>query len=604
MQQSDFDFDDDLFGFNLHGLASYLEPSGWHELNAMKSAGDKQIVPRCPASDALSRALFEGVRQRRQWGQQLPHGGWTTATQGERIGKYLVRFDKGSYIVEPTARALSYKEVRKALLGRALAVGTTDRPVEGNGPGPRAPSAACIRIDTDLDGAWLYERHDSVIAELKAQRQAVEAMGLPFLAFTTGGRGVQSIVRLPRPLRPGTCSFLSRGLRMALRGRAGLENVHVDRDAYDGLMRLPCGIHRLGRTGLFVDLDRERLHPVSMQAALLSDCLITTDGTRIGGSLSGQALADAEHALLPELRAVLGSSYAVANERHVLEIVRRAPTNPLSAAILSAHRALGVELGTASIVRQRPTRALDRRSIANCDRSWAEGVWQMDILPGEYWDWVHMGGHRGMLAAVVLFGSNSALDRLQDKAASHRAATPRDHHERHFVNESLWRSFGLKEFGPRRTCHVRPSLPTFGRQTKELARSLASRMKERSGKSKWSEELAEVMVALVLTAIEESREGEAWLSVRDISALANQIRGRGWTNPTRVQEMLRRVCAEPSRLEFVPKAYEDRGDAAPLLPVFVRVKQAMADGEKSLFLPGPAIYGSHVHRKFYLGAEA
>ncbi len=39
------------------------------------------------------------------------------------------------------------------------------------------------------------------------------------------------------------------------------------------------------------------------------------------------------------------------------------------------------------------------------------------------------------------------------------------------------------------------------------------------------------------------------------------------------------------------------------MPVFVRVTQCRAEGERSLFLPGPATYGTHVHRRFWEGGE-
>ena len=96
-------------------------------------------------------------------------------------------------------------------------------------------------------------------------------------------------------------------------------------------------------------------------------------------------------------------------------------------------------------------------SIYDCDRAWAEGVWSMEIVPGGHWEWIHMGGFRGMLAAVVLFGPERAEEELLAKAEAHPAASRTDAREWAATTKGLWKSFGLKGFRPRKVVSTRRS---------------------------------------------------------------------------------------------------------------------------------------------------
>jgi hypothetical protein len=81
-----------------------------------------------------------------------------------------------------------------------------------------------------------------------------------------------------------------------------------------------------------------------------------------------------------------------------------------------------------------------------CDTEWAKSVWEQHVRPGEYWEWLYMGGERGMLAAVVLFGKDKALQELEIHARRTSVVSRTDLMERLNYISGLWKTFNLKDF--------------------------------------------------------------------------------------------------------------------------------------------------------------
>lgn len=268
-------FDDDLFGWNAHGLGMYLDPDGWYFQNGRQRIATVKLESACPKTALLAMRMYRILPRHDRWGEQLRIGRWTEQSEG----KLRKMSDRMGMIREFPGKGLAFGDVLRTLVGRKLAIGLTDEPKlrwhdqRDTGELIDYNRTRQLRIDIDQDRAWISEDRESVMIELRQQREIVRAFGLPYRTFRTGGRGNQIIVPLPLPAEPIVGSMISRCIRAALRARRRWPSVKVDRDTFDGLMRLPGGLHARGQIGLWIDVTNGCLYPIDQQALLMLEGL-------------------------------------------------------------------------------------------------------------------------------------------------------------------------------------------------------------------------------------------------------------------------------------------------------------------------------------------
>ena len=214
----DGNFDTNLMALHTQPFAAYIEPGGYDKIKARASMKDQHYKRFVPITHNMGHALYGALTQVDCWGKQLykkkdedgnkdqESGGWVQETR--RLP--AKRKDGG----ERPGRALDVSDLLKSLSRPAYyAIGRTDKHLEtGDGRfGPiRFPitQVACLCGDVDMDDAWETGDVGAVRHEVWREFQVAAAMGLPYRAFVTGGRGHQFVLPLPVAVDRSVASWL------------------------------------------------------------------------------------------------------------------------------------------------------------------------------------------------------------------------------------------------------------------------------------------------------------------------------------------------------------------------------------------------------------
>ena len=573
------EFSTDLFGYNPWALAYYLEPEGFREIYKLRGPRLDQYERHVPRTVEIARGMFGRIRQRHSWGTQIAPGCWTF----ERVGVEIKT--KNGF---RTGDSIHLIDVLKHLTGRSrFARGTTDQPIEDyqwNASLQRClPNfVPTLRLDIDLDRAWNYEDHHSVMRELRSQRRVIEAAGLPYHVFRTGSRGVQVVVPLPLAVPPSLASTILHGIRSALEER-GDRYVHPDKDNLHGLMRLPGGIHASsGELGLWIDVAEATLFPLEIQAEMMVSAFIfpvvetshlsTEEFQASGSAMLRQItnagvplhhLLDREEAMMhlrrqPENSITLAVAKATAEARSVrlerkseVEEWRKAFFGPTESqdeqrfepeVVIQGRRTLTNEIAAAEL------QADPRAPVGTVE--WAASVWLEEYEPGGHWNWVNMAGKKGILAATILFGADGAENAMLS-LAHHIGGSPSELREREHTIRALWRSFGQKNFKPYEN-RVHVSSPAILGESDEeietLASAIVSEMIRVQPKPRWNKTLALQLATVVLVGIRASKTGRLKASFGTIADSINDRWLDARCNRQRVAEMIARMTQGESSL--------------------------------------------------------
>ncbi|MEJ5169550.1 MAG: hypothetical protein WHU10_01040 [Fimbriimonadales bacterium] len=571
-------YQDGIFGDNPWGLAYHLEPDGFRSIQALRGPRLDQYEKFVPRTVEVARAMFDTIRQRHVWGTNISTGRWSY----ERLGAEI-KTPKGTR----RGDAIHLGDVLKHLCGRSrYARGTTDLPVQhyswSTETGWRPNFVPTIRLDIDLDRAWFGEDADEVVRELVSQRRVIQAAGLPYRVFRTGSRGVQVVVPLPLSVPPSLASAIMHGIRSALEER-GRGYTHPDKDSLHSLMRLPGGVHASsGNLGLWIDVDEGRLYPLDVQAEMMSSAFLFSEDDpsvmtkelfqRAGGPMLNRITDSgvAMHDLLDRDDAMLH--------------LRARPANPISQAVEAAHEearairaereammekwrmtvlapsspATDVKEDNAQEEQERATEAAETilevneeavEARADADApvgtvEWAKAVWLEAYPQGGHWEWVNMGGRKGILAAVILFGVDRAEEAMLTLSQRIGARSATELREREYTIRRLWETFGWKGFVPyaEREAFVPPLiLGPATPEVEELADRILAQMLAAQPKPRWNTALARKIALVLLIGIRDSEGGRLRASFGTISATINERWPEGRTNRQRVSEMIPRM---------------------------------------------------------------
>lgn len=569
-------YQDGIFGDNPWGLAYHLEPDGFRSIQALRGPRLDQYEKFVPRTVEVARAMFDTIRQRHVWGTNISMGRWSY----ERLGAEI-KTPKGTR----RGDAIHLGDVLKHLTGRSrYARGTTDLPVQHYSwsaeTGWRPNFVPTLRLDIDLDRAWFGEDADEVVRELVSQRRVIEAAGLPYRVFRTGSRGIQVVIPLPLSVPPSLASALMFGIRSALEER-GKGYTDPDKDNLHSLMRLPGGRHASsGNLGLWIDVDEGRLYPLDVQAEMMSSAFLFPEDD---SSVMTKELF--QRAGGPMLNRITASGVALHEllDRDVAMLHLRArPANPISQAIEAAHeeaRAIRAEQEAminewrrtwlapsppateeateernqerASEVAETILGGNEEAVEARADAAapvgtleWAKAVWLEAYPQGGHWEWVNMGGRKGILAAVVLFGADRAEEAMLSLSRSVGARSATEMREREFTIRRLWETFGMKDFVPNkeREAFVPPLiLGPATAEVEELADRILAQMLAAQPKPRWNKALALKVALVLLIGIRDSEGGRLRASFGTISATINERWPEAKTNRQRVSEMIPRM---------------------------------------------------------------
>jgi hypothetical protein len=322
-------FDDGLFGWNPWGFAYHIEPQGFRELYNLRGPRKERYEHLVPLTSGIANGMFERIRQRREWGTQIGPSRWTF----ERSG-YEISTGKGLRI----GQSMDVRDLLKHLTGRSgYARATTDWPLEDfdfDGHRSRPNFVPTLRIDIDIDYWWLLENSQMVLRELRSQKRVIEAAGLPYRVFRTGGRGIQIVTPLPKAVPPNLASVLMHGIRSAFEAR-GNDFSQPDKDNLQGLMRLPGGVHAsTGDLGLWIDVDGGRLYPLEVQAEMM---VSAWNYAADHGFFDPQDFNSAGAQMVRQLQADGIALHLLVERQQAAEILERNPDNAISQAIAIAN---------------------------------------------------------------------------------------------------------------------------------------------------------------------------------------------------------------------------------------------------------------------------
>lgn len=506
-----------LFGRNYHSFAFHFENAGFSELCGLSKwtlAAYRRCVPR---TFAIAEAMFENTTMRNAWGTQIEPGRWSYEKAGNEIN---ARF--GTRYGEP----IQLLDILKHLTGRGgYARGTSDEPEAEHSFDPKSnlwlPNPVrVLRIDLDDDDAWRKRDRKQVLADIRSQKIATEAFGLPNSVFATGNRGVQLVAPLPTPVPPSVASVLMYGLRAALKARGGAYSQPCA-DNLNSIMRLPGGVHADTRAlGMWMDPNAGRLYGIEDQARLLLDGFRFRPGD---GAHDPKDFAVAARKIQVRLRRDGIKDHQLVNDEQAMQALTEMPNNPISVkwrhAIAMAF-GKGVPLnGTLNEldVDQAPevpytkpeAPRKGRPAQAGRARDWAEQAWREGFQPGGFWKWINSGGGKGLLAARILFG-----DRAEEELIAKAIETPAssDAKLKHRVAriKRLCRTF--REKGQPARPEGEPSQPKVitppGLPDEECelkARELAQSMRNAKPKARWRDGVAYAVAIAVYVGIREGQ---------------------------------------------------------------------------------------------------
>ena len=424
-------FDSDLFGSNPFGFSYFFENEGYRAVWDRKKITDNLVRSHLPATAKLAKAMFGTVDQRTRWGRQIAPKRWLYETANEPISAGQGRQRYGDFLRE--------REILKHLLGRGFARGTTDVPNEFTTydyekKGWRYNLIRSLRLDVDQDAAWLTQDRDAIMEEIRSEAEIARRLRLPYRVFRTGGRGHQAVIPTPFSLPHSLSSLLMWSIRFALEQRSDQYGSEPDADNLHSLMRLPGGVHgRSGEIGLWIDHQSGKLHALSTQAALMrrgfdypsevEDGLWTkadfkdpavslVKAMRREGIVQHHRLTRDEAIRILEDKTdnlIIETCLRAFEIASSVQIVASGPTeNEVSEGVLSVEAEESTthhsETENAPALSDNTTVPDPDVSVAYGTKEWAAQVWMEAWKPGEFWEWINMGGKRGILAAVVLFG--------------------------------------------------------------------------------------------------------------------------------------------------------------------------------------------------------
>ncbi|HZO88093.1 MAG TPA: hypothetical protein VFB38_07100, partial [Chthonomonadaceae bacterium] len=570
-------FPTDLFAYHPHPFAAYLESDGFAALAGYRRPNINTYGKALPATVAMARRLLARTPQRAIWGRQLNFEQWITETEGEPVP--CRRLASGVMQTRP-GQPLRLQDLVKHFIGKTYAVGTTDirrvtswydfADYEWKS---EINAVRCLRLDVDDNLAWLYERAAPILTDLREQRTVAHALGLPYRAFRTAGRGLQAVIALPCGCPHHFASYLLESFLWLLEERDD-GRTHADKNNLRALMRLPGGQHaKTGNLALWIDIEAGGLYGVEEQARLMDAAFrYRREDSPLGWE--PQAFVTAGNAILRAITDIGIGQADLLTRDQMAEVHRLLPDNPIvlrwqqARDLVASWRApvIGTESTAAEAVPvfqetqaepapdilpneatkppETPHRGAEATSPPRYTMDWALQVWTEEFLPGGFWDWISMNGKRGILASVILFGSDRAEQALCDLAQKVPARSPSDLRARLYTIGRLWQTFRLKDFtayNPREK-----TLPPLVKgeatdEIEELAARFVAMMRERQPKGKWSETIADHTIQTILIALRDSPSGMIEISYRALAASINARWPGESTNHMRVKEMIARL---------------------------------------------------------------
>jgi len=474
----DGNFDTNLMALHTQPFAAYIEPGGYDKIKARASMKDQHYKRFVPITHNMGHALYGALTQVDCWGKQLykkkdedgnkdqESGGWVQETR--RLP--AKRKDGG----ERPGRALDVSDLLKSLSRPAYyAIGRTDKHLEtGDGRfGPiRFPitQVACLCGDVDMDDAWETGDVGAVRHEVWREFQVAAAMGLPYRAFVTGGRGHQFVLPLPVAVDRSVASWLLTAFEGVLRPWHERDGGAVaDVSNLEKLVRVAGGRHiRTGRLALWIDPVAGRLYDLPVQAELMATGYRSPESDPLRRALFAEATE--------EIAAYLASQHSVrrheclppmAADTLVTRTLLDLPDNPLVESVRDAQELYGLSNhGLYGFTDDGPTPSakselvgkaelpaasaeMDELSALTPDAllAWAERVWAMNWGEGTYWDWIAENGHRGITAAKILYGPK-ALEELLARAKKAAHTTPGEPREWERSIRALYAKHRMQSF--------------------------------------------------------------------------------------------------------------------------------------------------------------
>jgi len=511
----------------------------------------------------------------------------------------------GDPILRHRARGIVGAEMRcfdtiKHLAGRTLAVGITDRcrhlAIMWENGVPEMIDCyngiESLKIDTDLDTAFAKDDHATVLAELRNQREIANLLGYPLHAFRTGSRGIQSVIALPtaKAIWMSSASWITLAFKM-LADATKQEGAKIDADSLYSIMRLPGGVH--GRTrnlGLWIDIDKECLYDIYDQARLMSDAY-SRDRAMIGSAVEGiwarGEFDKAAREITNWLEAKGHSALKRLDDHSPLfhEVIQCLPNNPIVSRFVAAANEIapatllykergkqhdvaepidgaalppGTGLGNIILGGDDEDDNDDHRTSSDIARrpgdlrithEDARRIWKTGYHMGGSREW-HLTKHgNGILAAIILFGKDHALEKLIDKAQKVEYDTNERLQSRLKRINDLWDECQLKHWTAYRVPAKRQkveyrdlgSLPLLSPEEEQLR----DRIVELAGAAKAMKqpvrERLPLVVEVILSLFKGSTDMTIQVSARSIAAAINESQPDAKIGKSTVEELLHRI---------------------------------------------------------------
>lgn len=582
-------FNENLFAENTLPFAAYLEPDGLSELTSLKKAGKKQHEKWTPLTYGAAKKLLYRIPQRWKWGLQLPDKRWTTIQSGK-----VVRSGNRQW----TEKSIGMLALLKHFGGRSFSCGACDAVFEQYTWIEKKhiwlPNLVrCLRWDIDQDDAWQSRNTEAVIAPLKIYREVLRSLGLPINVYSTGGRGVQAVIALPRTVPHMIASLMESIIITAidLRMPQGHEG-SVDKTALRSIMRLPGGLHaKTGRLGAWIDIDLAKYYPLEHQIELIGNGFSAPNqpGIMSRQEFQSKLLPISSHMLRQGIRFV-----DLVDLADSIKILEQCSDSQLASALLNlldqggGQAETSSKQATAAQVPQSAPRSLESQTRSTTPpqplppfsavRQWAKDVWTRSFVPGGFYGWISMDGEKGILAARVLFGELNARQQLLQMAHDVPCRSSADLADRVRVIEAFYSSFHFtasNHLAPTK-CESAPNGPlAIDPRIAQLAQEAIKTFLPPSGKPRWNTILGERLLSIVLQGILDSDNGFFVGSIDALVRFHNATWTDSQTNRQRVAEMLRRFCkASPS---IKPLLYRLEGNHAASEPDMYRCGPGLSD---------------------------
>ncbi len=553
-------FDENLFAENILPFAAYLEPDGLREQITLKKTVIKQCQKSTPQTHEVAKRLLSQIPQRKKWGMQLPEKRWITIEDGKPAGSASRQWRQ---------KGIGMLALLKHFSGRTFSCGTCDAAFKDYSWSEKKhdwlPNLVwCLRWDIDQDDAWRKNDPEAVIAPLKVQRDVLRSIGLPYRVFSTGGRGVQAVIGLPRTVPHMIASLMESVIRAAIDLKMPQDyEGSVDKTALRSIMRLPGGLHaKTGRLGAWIDIEQAKLHPLEHQIKLMGTGFSRQDEPGI------LTIREFRASLLPisDFMVKQGIRYVdLMNLSDSITILEQCTNSPMAAKLLDLFDQKGSQKAssqaeqsaaaapqsvTSSTASQKnPSTSPQPAKPSSAVRDWAQSVWDRSFTPGSFYNWISMGGERGILAARILFGEHQAREKLLELAQNVPCGSPSDLNERIRVIESFCSSFHFTASDlsyPKRSEDVATVPLTIDPKITQLAKDAISKLLPPSGKVRWNLELGEKILSIILQGIRDSSIGFYIGSYDSIVRIHNATWSDQKTNRQRVCEMIKRFCEKSS----------------------------------------------------------